>query len=231
MSQYREIALQGLWKNNPALVQRLGLCPMLAVTATVTNALGLGFATMLVLIASNTLISLIRRWVPNEIRIPVFVIIIASLVTCVQLLMNAYLYSLYLNLGIFIPLIVTNCIIIGRAEAFAAKNSAPAAAFDGFMMGLGFTAILFVLGAIREIIGNGTLFDGANLLLGQWASVLRVEVFHFNQHMLLAILPPGAFMGLGLLIALKYVIDQKLQQRASEHQVALSDRSEEVSVL
>ncbi|CAG9296871.1 electron transport complex subunit E [Celerinatantimonas diazotrophica] len=213
MTEYREIAHQGLWKNNPALVQRLGLCPMLAVTSTVTNALGLGIATMVVLIASNTLISLIRRWVPNEIRIPVFVTIIASLVTCVQLLMNAYTYNLYLNLGIFIPLIVTNCIIIGRAESFAAKNSALASAFDGLMMGLGFTAILFILGGMREVIGNGTLFDGANLLLGNWASSLRIEVFHFHQHMLLAILPPGAFIGLGLLIALKYVIDQRLKAR------------------
>lgn len=221
MTQYKDIALQGLWKNNPGLVQRLGLCPTLAVTATVTNALGLGVATMLVLIASNVCISLIRKWVPNEIRIPVFVIIIASFVTCIQLLMNAYVYSLYLNLGIFIPLIVTNCIIIGRAEAFAAKNSAPAAAFDGLMMGLGFTGVLVVLGAIRELVGNGTLFDGANLLLGNWASVLRVEVFHFNQHMLLAILPPGAFICLGLLIAVKYLIDQKLEKRATVAEKAI----------
>ncbi|CAG9001085.1 MAG: Ion-translocating oxidoreductase complex subunit E [Candidatus Celerinatantimonas neptuna] len=221
MTQYKDIALQGLWKNNPGLVQRLGLCPTLAVTATVTNALGLGVATMMVLIASNVCISLIRKWVPNEIRIPVFVIIIASFVTCIQLLMNAYVYSLYLNLGIFIPLIVTNCIIIGRAEAFAAKNSAPAAAFDGLMMGLGFTGVLVVLGAIRELIGNGTLFDGANLLLGNWASVLRVEVFHFNQHMLLAILPPGAFICLGLLIAVKYLIDQKLEKRATAAEKAI----------
>ncbi|MFM2481056.1 electron transport complex subunit E [Celerinatantimonas sp. YJH-8] len=219
MIHYREIALQGLWKNNPALVQRLGLCPMLAVTATITNALGLGFATIIVLIASNTCISLIRKWVPNEIRIPVFVMIIASFVTCVQLLMNAYTYNLYLNLGIFIPLIVTNCIIIGRAESFAAKNSAPAAAFDGLMMGLGFTVILLILGGLREIIGNGTLFDGANLLLGDWASILRIEVFHFDQHMLLAILPPGAFIGLGLLIAGKYVIDQHIEKRAKEKAV------------
>lgn len=224
MREYREIALQGLWKNNPALVQRLGLCPMLAVTATITNALGLGIATMAVLIASNTLISLIRRWVPNEIRIPVFVTIIASLVTCVQLLMNAYTYNLYLNLGIFIPLIVTNCIIIGRAESFAAKNSAPAAAFDGLMMGLGFTVILLILGGAREIIGNGTLFDGANLLLGNWANSLRIEVFHFNQHMLLAILPPGAFIGLGLLIALKYVIDQRIKVR-EQKQIAQQNSS------
>lgn len=225
MVNYREIALQGLWKNNPALVQRLGLCPMLAVTATVTNALGLGFATLLVLIASNTCISLIRQWVPNEIRIPVFVIIIASFVTCIQLLMNAYTYDLYLNLGIFIPLIVTNCIIIGRAESFAAKNSAPAAAFDGLMMGLGFGGVLIVLGGLREIIGNGTLFDGADQLLGSWAGMLRIEVFHFDQHMLLAILPPGAFIGLGLLIAGKYVIDQRIEKRSRAQAAASTNQA------
>lgn len=229
MSEYREIALQGLWKNNPALVQRLGLCPMLAVTATITNALGLGLATMLVLIASNVVISLVRRFVPNEIRIPIFVIIIASLVTCVQLIMNAYLYNLYLNLGIFIPLIVTNCIIIGRAEAFAAKNTVGAAAFDGLMMGLGFTAILILLGGLREIIGNGTLFDGADLLLGHWASALKITVFHFDHHMLLAILPPGAFIGLGLLIALKYIIDQKIARHQAARQAKEPTTEQEVT--
>lgn len=137
MTNYREIAWQGLWKNNPGLVQLLGLCPLLAVTATLTNALGLGVATMLVLIGSNILVSLVRDYVPKEIRIPVFVMIIAALVTAVQLLINAYAYGLYLSLGIFLPLIVTNCIIIGRAEAFASRNNAFSAAFDGLMMGLG----------------------------------------------------------------------------------------------
>jgi electron transport complex protein RnfE len=212
-STFKEIAWQGLWKNNPGLVQLLGLCPLLAVTATVTNALGLGLATLVVLVASNTCVSLVRQWVPSAIRIPVFVMIIASFVTCVQLMMNAYTYELYLNLGIFIPLIVTNCIIIGRAEAFAAKNPVKEAAFDGLMMGTGFTTVLVVLGALRELIGNGTLFSGAELLLGDWAKVLRIELFHFDQHMLLAILPPGAFIGMGLLIALKNIVDQRVKAR------------------
>ncbi|MDF5426000.1 electron transport complex subunit E, partial [Vibrio parahaemolyticus] len=165
------------WSNNPALVQLLGLCPLLAVSSTITNALGLGIATLLVLVGSNVTVSLIRNYVPKEIRIPVFVMIIASLVTCVQLLMNAYAYGLYLSLGIFIPLIVTNCIIIGRAEAYASKNDVAPAALDGLWMGLGMTSVLVVLGAMRELIGNGTLFDGVDLLLGDWASALRIQVF------------------------------------------------------
>ncbi|QDE31420.1 MULTISPECIES: electron transport complex subunit E [Shewanella] len=213
MSNYREIAAQGLWKNNPGLVQLLGLCPLLAVTATITNALGLGVATLLVLIGSNILVSLVRDFVPKEIRIPVFVMIIAALVTCVQLLINAYAYNLYLSLGIFLPLIVTNCVIIGRAEAFASRNSLAHSAFDGLMMGLGFTAVLVVLGASRELLGQGTLFGGADLLLGDWASVLTIHVWHVDTPFLLAMLPPGAFIGMGLLIALKNVIDSRVKAR------------------
>ncbi|WP_417762636.1 electron transport complex subunit E [Shewanella sp.] len=213
MSQYSEIAFQGLWKNNPGLVQLLGLCPLLAVTATVTNALGLGLATMVVLIGSNVLVSLIREFVPKEIRIAVFVMIIAALVTVVQLLINAYAYGLYLSLGIFLPLIVTNCVIIGRAEAFASRNSVAKAAFDGLMMGVGFTLVLIVLGAIREILGQGTLFDGADQLLGPWAAGLRIDLWHTDTSFLLAMLPPGAFLGMGLLIALKNVIDKKLAEK------------------
>ncbi|MFB2684959.1 electron transport complex subunit E [Shewanella mangrovisoli] len=216
MTNYREIAWQGLWKNNPGLVQLLGLCPLLAVTATLTNALGLGVATMLVLIGSNILVSLVRDYVPKEIRIPVFVMIIAALVTAVQLLINAYAYGLYLSLGIFLPLIVTNCIIIGRAEAFASRNNAFSAAFDGLMMGLGFTLVLAVLGATREILGQGTLFDGADQLLGSWAKALTIQVWQVDTPFLLAMLPPGAFIVMGLLIALKNVIDKKLKERQPE---------------
>jgi len=212
-AEYKEIAWQGLWKNNPGLVQILGLCPLLAVTSTVTNALGLGLATMLVLIGSNATVSLIRQWVPKEIRIPIFVMIIAAFVTCVQLLMNAFTYGLYQSLGIFLPLIVTNCAIIGRAEAFASKNPVKQASFDGLMMGLGFTLLLLVLGGIREILGQGTLFDGAELLLGDWAANLRIEVFHFDSKFLLAILPPGAFFAMGFLIAAKNFIDAKTAAR------------------
>ncbi|MEM6191834.1 electron transport complex subunit E [Shewanella scandinavica] len=213
MTNYREIAWQGLWKNNPGLVQMLGLCPLLAVTATITNALGLGLATMLVLIGSNILVSLVRDYVPKEIRIPVFVMIIAALVTTVQLLINAYAYGLYLSLGIFLPLIVTNCIIIGRAEAFASRNNAFSAAFDGLMMGLGFTLVLTVLGATREILGQGTLFDGADQLLGPWAKSLTIHLWQVDTPFLLAMLPPGAFIVMGLLIALKNVIDKKVKER------------------
>jgi len=213
MSQYRNIMYQGLWKNNPGLVQVLGLCPLLAVSATVTNALGLGLATMLVLVASNITVSLIREYVPKEIRIPIFVMIIASFVTTVQLLMNAYVYELYQSLGIFIPLIVTNCIIIGRAEAFASRNQVLPSAADGLFMGLGFTCVLVVLGAIREVLGQGTLFDGMNLLFGEWASALRIEVFHADTSFLLAILAPGAFIGMGFLMALKHVIDEQVDKR------------------
>ena len=213
MSKYQEIAKQGLWSNNPGLVQLLGLCPLLAVTATVTNALGLGLATLLVLVGSNILVSLVRDLVPKEIRIPVFVMIIAALVTCVQLLVNAYAYGLYLSLGIFLPLIVTNCVIIGRAEAFASRNTLAHSAFDGLMMGSGFTAVLIVLGATREIIGQGTLFDGADLLLGDWAKSLTIHLWQVDNAFLLALLPPGAFIAMGLLIALKNWIDDAIKQR------------------
>ncbi|EJH55729.1 electron transport complex, RnfABCDGE type, E subunit [Vibrio paracholerae HE-16] len=222
--------LNGMWNNNPALVQLLGLCPLLAVSSTVTNALGLGIATLLVLVGSNVTVSLVRDYVPKEVRIPVFVMIIASLVTCVQLLMNAYAYGLYLSLGIFIPLIVTNCIIIGRAEAFASKNDVLPAALDGFWMGLGMTSVLVVLGSLREIIGNGTLFDGADLLLGEWAKVLRIEVFHFDSAFLLALLPPGAFIGVGFLIAAKSVIDKQIAARQPKQQKQAIERARVTNV-
>lgn len=214
-----------MWANNPALVQLLGLCPLLAVSSTVTNALGLGIATLLVLVGSNVAVSLVRNHVPKEVRIPVFVMIIASLVTCVQLLMNAYAYGLYLSLGIFIPLIVTNCIIIGRAEAFASKNEVLPAAQDGFWMGLGMTSVLVVLGAMREVIGNGTLFDGADLLLGDWASVLRIQIFQFDNSFLLALLPPGAFIGVGFLIALKNIIDNQAKSRQPKQEKPVIERA------
>ncbi|WP_194091350.1 electron transport complex subunit E [Vibrio hibernica] len=213
VSEQKQLMKNGLWDNNAALVQLLGLCPLLAVSSTVTNALGLGLATMLVLICTNTIVSLVRSHVPKDVRIPIFVMIIAAVVTCVQLLMSAYAYGLYLSLGIFIPLIVTNCVIIGRAEAYASKNSPKNAALDGFWMGLGMLAVLTLLGALREIMGQGTLFDGADLLLGHWALALRVELFHIDNSFLLALLPPGAFIGVGFLIALKQVIDKNIAMR------------------
>ena len=196
----------------------LGLCPLLAVSSTATNALGLGLATTLVLVFTNSAVSALRRWVPHEIRIPIYVMIIASVVSTVQMLINAYAFGLYQSLGIFIPLIVTNCIVIGRAEAYAAKNPVGLSAIDGLAMGLGATCALFVLGSLREICGNGTLFDGADLLLGSWAKSLRIEIFHTDTPFLLAMLPPGAFLGLGFLLALKYVIDQKMKARQAARQ-------------
>lgn len=230
MSSNKELMSNGMWKNNPALVQLLGLCPLLAVSSTVTNALGLGVATLLVLVASNLTVSLVKNFVPKEVRIPVFVMIIASLVTCVQLLMNAYAYGLYLSLGIFIPLIVTNCIIIGRAEAFASKNTPLPAVLDGLWMGLGMTTVLVILGAIREILGQGTIFDGANLLLGDWATSLRVEVIHLDNGFLLAMLPPGAFIFVGLLIAIKNIIDTKIEQRKPKKEKTKIERARVTNV-
>ncbi|MBK4726785.1 electron transport complex subunit E [Erwinia sp. MYb375] len=215
MSEAKTLLVGGLWKNNSALVQLLGLCPLLAVTSTATNALGLGLATTLVLTCTNSGISLSRRWVPSEIRIPIYVMIIAAVVSCVQMLINAYAYGLYQSLGIFIPLIVTNCIVVGRAEAVASKSSIPLSALDGMAIGLGATSVMVVLGSIREVIGNGTIFNGADQLLGPWAKVMRIEVVHFDSPMLLAMLPPGAFIGLGMLLAAKYLIDNKMKQRAA----------------
>ena len=212
---FTEIAKQGLWKNNPILVQVLGLCPTLAVTNSAANALGMGISTMLVLTLSNLGISLFRRWIPTEIRIPIYVLLIAAIVTCLQLVMNAYVYELYKSLGIFIALIVTNCIVAGRAEAFASQNSPLKSAFDGFMMGMGFAVTLFVLGSIREILGQGTLFAGADVLFGSWASALRVDVYHSDTTFLLAILPPGAFLVLGFLIAAKNALNARFARRKS----------------
>ena len=209
-----EVTKNGLWNNNPALVQLLGLCPLLAVTGSVVNALGLGLATMAVLIGSNTIVSLIRNHVSDAVRLPAFVIIIAAFVTCAELLMKAYTYDLYQILGIFIPLIVTNCAILGRAEAFASKHHVGYAALDGFMMGLGFLLVLVALGAIRELFGQGTLFSSMHLLFGSDASTCVLQPFGENYSFLIAVLPPGAFLVTGLLIALKNAIDAALKRRA-----------------
>ena len=208
-TSYSKIIYNGLWVNNPAFVQLLGLCPLLAVSNTVINGLGLGLATTLTLVASNIMVSMIRHWVRPEIRIPVFVLIIASTVTIIELSMNAWFHELYNILGIFIPLIVTNCAIIARAEAFASKNTIPASAIDGLFMGLGFTLVLVTLGAMREAIGFGTLFQQAHLMFGDAARDFTITLFDNYRGYLLAILPPGAFIGLGFLIAAKNMIDKK----------------------
>lgn len=207
LSEYKHIAENGLWTNNQALVALLGLCPLLAVTNNTVNGIGLGLATMAVLLISNVLVSLIRDHVSDEIRIPVFIAIIASAVTIIDLLMNAYLHTLHGILGIFIPLIVTNCAILGRAEAFASKQPVDKAIVDALFMGAGFAIILILLGAFREIIGNGTLFDQMDLMFGESAKSLTITFSENYQPVLLAILPPGAFIALGLFIAVKNYIE------------------------
>ena len=212
-SEYTKIIKDGLWLNNQAFVALLGLCPLLAVSNTVINSLGLGLATTATLVCSNTIVSLIRNHVPSEVRLPVFVLVIACVVTMIELAMNAWFYGLYKILGIFIPLIVTNCSIIGRAEAFASKHGTDKAFLDGLFMGLGFTFALVLLGSLREIIGSGTLLAKAELMFGAGAKSWQINVIDDYSGMLLAILPPGAFIGLGLLIAMKNVIDNKIKQR------------------
>lgn len=214
MTSKNEITRAGLWTNNVALVQLLGLCPLLAVTSTVINGIGLGLATLITLVLSNSLVSLIRGFVRSEVRLPVFVLIIACVVTIIELVMQALFYELYLVLGIFIPLIVTNCAIIGRAEGFASKNPVGAAALDGFMMGMGFLLVLALLGAMREILGFGTLFAHAELMFGESAKALTIVFNPDYPGFLLAVLPPGAFFGLALLIVGKNLLSARAKPAA-----------------
>jgi len=210
---YRQIFADGIWHQNTGLVALLGLCPLLAVSNTVINALGLGLATLLTLTISNVCVSLARPLLRPEIRIPAYVVIIASVVTVIQLLMQAWFHDLYRILGIFIPLIVTNCAIIGRAEAFAARNGPLAAAADGVATGLGFCVALLALGAVRELLGFGTLFRQADLMLGSWASALELVLISDYSGFLLALLPAGAFIALGLLVAARNWLDAYRQAR------------------
>ena len=212
---YTHILKDGLWMNNPGTVQLLGLCPLLAVTTNAINGLGLGLATTLTLVASNVTVSLIRKLVRPEVRIPVFVLIIASIVTVIELAMNAWLHDLYLILGIFIPLIVTNCAIIGRAESFASRQSVDRALLDGFAMGIGFTLVLVTLGGMRELIGQGTLLAHANLMFGTFGEHLSLTLIDNYRGFLLAILPPGAFLGLGFLIAGINIINARRERKVA----------------
>ncbi|MCX2975742.1 electron transport complex subunit E [Candidatus Marimicrobium litorale] len=217
---YKDLSVNGLWKNNPAIVQLLGLCPLLAVTGSVVNAIGLGLATIMVLVISNTSVSLIRNVVSDAVRLPTFVMIIAAAVTCIELLMQAFTYELFQILGIFLPLITTNCVILGRADGFAAKNSVGPALYDGFAMGMGFAAVLIVLGGMRELAGTGALFANMDLLFGPVAADWKLVVLPNYEPFLLAILPPGAFIFTGLIIVLKNLIDSMIKKR----QDALKER-------
>lgn len=201
MSQFKEITINGLWKQNPGIVQLLGLCPTLAVTTTVVNGVSLGLATALVMAASSGAVSPVRKYVPNEIRLPVFILVIAALVTVIDLLIHGFAEPLHKVLGIFIPLIVVNCIVLGRVDAFAAKNPPIPAMWDGFIMGIGLTLVLGLLGGMREILGKGTLFSGLDLALGDNFKHVVLTIIPDYQGFLLAALPPGAFLGLAFLIA------------------------------
>ena len=200
IAKYSEIVENGLWKQNPGVVQLLGLCPTLAMTTSMVNGFSLGLATAFVMCLSNASVSPVRQFIPKELRNPVFILIIAALVTIIDLSMNAYVHPLHLVLGIFIPLIVTNCIVLARVESFAAKNSTTPSALDGFMMGFGLACVLALLGAVRELVGKGTILSGIDLIFPQ-AKALVIHVIPNYNGFLLAILPPGAFIGLGCLIA------------------------------
>lgn len=229
-TSYRDITLNGLWKNNPALVQLLGLCPLLGVSNSTVNALGLALASAVVLICSNTAVSLVRGVVNTAVRLPAFVMIIAALTTCIELLMQAFTYELYQILGIFIPLITTNCVILGRADGFAAKHDPARAAYDGLMMGLGFGVVLVMIGAARELLGTGAVLANMHLLFGPIANDWQLTLVSDYNGFLLAILPPGAFIVLGLLIAGKNRIDEVLAERAKARQVDAPVQSRRVRV-
>jgi len=214
LQEFRDIFHNGLDKQNAGLVQLLGLCPLLAISNSLVNALSLGLATTLVMVAASGAVSGVRNFVPHEIRIPVFVLIIAALVTVIDLAMNAWVHPLYLVLGIFIPLITTNCIVLARADAFASKNRALHSAVDALAMGLGLTLVLVVLGAMRELVGQGTLFSGIDLVFGEAAKTWVLHLLPDYQGFLLAVLPPGAFIALGLLIAAHNWRRARVERRA-----------------
>ena len=214
MTAYRDIGYNGLWKQNVILTQVLGLCPLLAISTSMVNAVSLGLATIVVMALSNLAISSLRQLIPYEIRIPVFILIIAALVTIIDLAFNAWLHDLYLVLGIFIPLIVTNCIVLARVEAYAAKNPVGASTLDGLAMGIGFVWVIGLLGLIREFIGQGTLFSGIEMIV---PSLSAIQVLPDDYPgFLIAILPPGAFFVLGLMIAGRNWLDARANDRARQ---------------
>ncbi len=216
---YKENAREGIWTNNIVFSQMLALCPLLAVTGTATNGLGMGLATIAVLVLSGALVSTLRHVITPDVRIPTFVLIIASVVTLVDMTMNAWMHELYKVLGLFIPLIVTNCAILGRAESFASKNTIGASVFDGLMMGMGFTIVLVILGAAREILSNGTLFSNAALLLGDSFSFLETTLIPDYRGFLLFALPSGGFIALGFILAGKRMLSRWMEARSQAPEV------------
>jgi electron transport complex protein RnfE len=222
---YARIVKDGLWDNNVVFAQMLALCPTLAVTGSATNGLGMGLATTAVLLGSNVLISAVRNLVSDEVRIPVYIVLIATLVTLVDMGLNAWAHELYKVLGLFIALIVVNCAILGRAESFASKSPVIASAVDGLMMGLGFTAALVAIGGVREILGSGTLFANAHLLLGQGFAFLELTLIPDYRGYLLMILPPGGFLVVGFLLAGKRMLDRRLAARQAAVALSLASSS------
>ncbi|WP_299200678.1 electron transport complex subunit E [uncultured Amphritea sp.] len=222
---YTEIWADGLWNNNVVLGQMLALCPLMAVTTTASNGLGMGVATLAVMLASNMLVSMIRGIITPQVRIPVFILLIAAMVTLVDMFLNAWMHELYQVLGLFIPLIVTNCAILGRVESFASKNNVGPSMIDGLAMGIGFTWVLVLLGGMRELFGSGTLFADASLLLGESFSFIELTIFPDYGGTLLLILPPGGFICLGLILAGKRVTDRKLEARRNTMTTTLQEGS------
>ena len=206
-SDYQRIVRDGLWDNNGVLAMLLGLCPTMAMTTSATNGLGMGLATALVMAASNLLVAVFRKHITQEVRIPVYILIVAAMVTMVDLTMNAWMHELYKVLGLFIPLIVSNCLPLARLEAFASKEAPMPALVDGIAMGIGFTIALTGIGAVREIVGSGTLFADASLLLGPAFKFMEMRLLPETSNELVMILPPGGFLVAGLVVVFKRMLD------------------------
>lgn len=226
-TDYGAIFSTGLWRNNVAMSQMLALCPLLAVTTSATNGLGMGMATLVVMVAANLAGSTFRHIITPQVRIPAFIVLIASIVTLVDMWLNAWMHELYKVLGLFIPLIVTNCAILGRVEAFASKQNILPSLADAVAMGLGFLWVLVIVGAVREIFGSGTLFAHASILLGPHFTWLETTVIPDYQGILLLVLPPGGFVILGFLLSAKRLLDRKLAEPVKPKTVSSESQAAE----
>lgn len=222
----KHVVANGLWRQNPALVQLLGLCPLLAVTSSMVNAIGLGLATLLVMLGSNVCVSLVRHWIPTEVRLPAFMLIIASFTTTAMLVMQAFAFELYLAIALFIQIIVTNCAILGRVEAFASREPVHRAVLDAFSMGLGFLWVLLILGGVREVLAQGTLFADMHLLFGEWARGLTITLIPEYRGFLIAALPVGAFIIMGFVLAIVKALEGRPEETPIEQVIVLKSPSE-----